>query len=106
MTTKPNHWTVGSTTKDGFTVARVRQFFIVLKKQHDGKPTKWATELINGKRLKATSSVDAGVKGRAFRDEQKAKGVTVARAPRTAKAPAKKTTARKAPAKKAAARKK
>jgi DNA-binding protein HU-beta len=106
--TKPEHWTVGAVTKDGFTVARVRQFFAVLKKG-EGKETVWETELISGKRLKAKSSAEAGEKGRAYRDEQKAKGVTVARATakKTAaklpvkKAPAKKTTTRKAPAKKA-----
>lgn len=90
---KPAHWTVGA-KKDGWTVARVREFFAVVKS--DDKPAKWAVELINGKRLTAESSTDAGEKGRKFRDEQKAKGVKVER-----KAPAKKSAA-KAPAKKTA----
>ena len=108
--TKPATWTVGTTLKDGFTVARVRQFFAVLKKQDD-KGTTWAVELIDGKRLKADSSVDAGVKGRAYRDAQKDKGVTVERTRKatTAKAPAKtpaeRTAAKKAPAKRATAKK-
>lgn len=91
--TRPEHWIVGGTTKDGFTVVRVRSFFAVLKKTADGKPTTWATELITGRRLKATSSANAGEVGRAYRDEQQAKGVKVSRArkvPATKKAPAEK----------------
>lgn len=100
---KPAHWTVGSKTKDGFTVARVREFFAVLKS--DAKPTTWEVELITGKRIKAKSSAEAGEKGREYRDGQKAKGVKVERPAR--KAPAKKAPAKsaaKAPAKKAPAK--
>jgi hypothetical protein len=104
--TKPAHWTVGTKTKDGFTVARVREFFAVLKS--DDKPTRWETELITGKRLKAKTSAEAGAKGREFRDTQKAKGTKVARTTTAKKAPAEKTaaTAKKAPARKAPAAKK
>ena len=97
--TKPAHWTVGATTKDGFTVARVREFFAVLKSTD--KPTRWEVELVTGKRLKAKTSAEAGEKGREFRDAQKAKGVKVTKTKAPAKAPAKKAPARKAPAKKA-----
>ena len=110
ITAKPEHWTVGATTKDGWTVVRVRQFFAVLKKASEGKPTEWAAETIEGKRLAAKSSGDAGEKGRTYRDAQQAKGVTVKRtrtAPaKKAAAPAKKAAAKKAaPAKKAATKK-
>lgn len=95
MTTKPNHWTAGTTTEDGWTVARVRPFFAVLKKQ-DEKDTTWAVELLDGKRLEADSSVDAGEKGRAYRDAQKAQGVTVERDRNPAKAKKNKATAKRA----------
>jgi hypothetical protein len=104
--TKPAHWTVGNKTPDKkYTVARVREFFAVLKSED--KPTTWAVEFINGKVVKAESSVDAGAKGRDFRDAQKAKGAKVERpaAKKTAAKPAAKTAAKapaKAPAKPAA----
>jgi hypothetical protein len=92
--TKPAHWTVGKKAPNGYTVARVREFFAVLKS--DDKPAKWATEFINGKVVNAANSAEAGQKGRDFRDAQKEKGVKVER-------PAAKKAAAKAPAKTAKA---
>jgi hypothetical protein len=100
---KPATWTVGAKVEGGWTVVRVRQFFAVLK--NDEKPAAWAFQTIDGKITKAKSSAEAGEKGRAYRDAQKAKGITVERAPRkpaAKKAPAK--SAAKAPAKKASAK--
>jgi hypothetical protein len=65
---------------------------------HPRRPTEWAVETIDGKRQAAKTSAEAGEKGRAYRDKQKAKGVTVARTPRTTKAPAKKTATKEAAA--------
>lgn len=103
---KPATWTVGAKVEGGWTVVRVRSFFAVLK--NDEKPAAWAFQTVDGKITKAKSSAEAGEKGRAYRDAQLAKGVKVERAPRTAKAPAKKAPAKsaaKAPAKKAPAKK-
>ena len=77
---KPATWTVGAKVEGGWTVVRVRQFFAVLK--NDEKPAAWAFQTIDGKITKAKSSAEAGEKGRAYRDAQKAKGITVERAPR------------------------
>lgn len=88
--TKPKHWTVNAKAPNGYKVARVREFFAVLKS--DDKPAKWAVEFIDGKIVPAKSSVEAGEKGRDFRDKQKTKGVKVER-------PAAKKSSAKAPAK-------
>ena len=80
MTTKPNHWTVGTTTE-----GRVhrRPGPPVLRRPQEVRttsPRRWEVELIDGKRIKAKSSADAGEKGRAYRDAQQAKGNTRRRA--------------------------
>jgi len=95
--TRPAHWVIGETTKDGYTVVRVRAFFAVLK--NDEKPAKWAVEFIDGKRKTAKTSSEAGQMGRDYRDAQTAKGVQVKRTRKAAEAPAKKAPAKKAPAK-------
>jgi DNA-binding protein HU-beta len=101
--TKPEHWTVGAVTKDGWKINRTRAFFAVLQKG-EGRSAEWAVEFIDGTRKPAKSSAHAGEQGRAYRDRQQAKGVVVKRTRTTTKAPAKKTAA-KAPAKKAPAKK-
>jgi pyruvate/2-oxoglutarate dehydrogenase complex dihydrolipoamide acyltransferase (E2) component len=107
---RPEHWVVGN-TKDGWTVVRVRSFFAVVKRTGADGKTEWAAETITGKKLAAKTSGEAGEKGRAYRDEQEAKGAKVKRSPAAKKAPAKKAAAtkaapaKKAPAKKAAAKK-